>query len=408
MARKADHAHVVAEVLAAELGADAEALRERQDLGLELDVQLLRWMWMRAQGSYSVHPVGEGRALDAYEAAGGAVRQWFDVILVDEASQMKLPDALVAMSASRLNANIILAGDDQQLPPIIHGAYPEEHEYLLTSVFAFVRHQVEAQQATHPHSEARRLFQLEDNFRMNEPLTAYPRDVLYRGRFQSMRPLLRMRAEPALAADSTDVLDQLLLPERPVVLCWYTASQSFTARNPIEAELVAELTDKLRPILWDEQADALFTPADFAARGLAVLSPHRAQNSAIRQALRDKGYDTPQRPLPLVDTVDKLQGKEREVILVSYGVADSEYAMAEAAFLLSSNRFNVAVTRAQKKVIVLCSEQVLNVVPTDRQVLLDSMMLKEFRRYCNDGHLVLPWQSAAGNAITLHIQWKGF
>lgn len=342
------------------------------------------------------------------DAAGRAVRQWFDVMLVDEASQMKLPDALAALSASKVNSNIILAGDDQQLPPIIHGTYPEEHEHLLTSVFAFVRHQVEAQQAINPHSEARRLFQLEDNFRMNEPLTAYPRNVLYRGRFQSMRPLLRLRTEPALAADSTNVLNQLLLPERPVVLCWYTAPQSFTARNPIEAELVAELTEMLRPILWDEQPDGLFTPADFATRGLAVLSPHRAQNSAIRQALRDKGYDTPQRPLPSVDTVDKLQGKEREVILVSYGVADSEYAMAEAAFLLGSNRFNVAVTRAQKKVVVFCSEQVLNVVPPDRQVLLDSMMLKEFRHYCNDGHITLPWQSVVAGDITLHIQWKGF
>ncbi len=34
-------------------------------LGLELDVQILRWLWLRAQGSYSVHPVGEARALDA-------------------------------------------------------------------------------------------------------------------------------------------------------------------------------------------------------------------------------------------------------------------------------------------------------------------------------------------------------
>ena len=48
-------------------------------LGLELDVQLLRWMWLRAQGSYSVHPVGEGRALDkdmktVITAADGTIR----------------------------------------------------------------------------------------------------------------------------------------------------------------------------------------------------------------------------------------------------------------------------------------------------------------------------------------------
>ena len=99
---------------------------------------------------------------------------------------------------------------------------------------------------------------------------------------------------------------------------------------------------------------------------LAVLSPHRAQNSAIRQALRELASASAQ-PLPLVDTVEKLQGKERQVILVSYGVADEEYAAAEAEFLLSRNRFNVAATRAERKLVVLCSDTVLDVVPTDRR-----------------------------------------
>jgi hypothetical protein len=322
-------------------------------------------------------------------AAGGAVRQWFDVILIDEASQMKLPDALIAFSASQVNSNIVLAGDDQQLPPIIHGEYPEEHEHMLSSVFAFVRKQVEQTQVNDPQAEERRLFQLEDNFRMNEPLTAYPRDVLYRGRFNSIFPHIRMSTDPPISVISGNTLDALLLPERPVVLCWYSAPRSYTARNPIEAELIAQMTYRLSEILLDDDKDEnhIYTPQNFARRGLAILSPHRAQNSGIRQALREYGFGgTDDKRMPLVDTVDKLQGKERAVIFVSYGVADTEYAAAEARFLLSSNRFNVAVTRAQKKVIVLCSEQVLNVVPTDRRILLDSMMLKEFRRYCTDGH----------------------
>src|SRR5205085_2625596 len=132
------------------------------------------------------------------KAAGGAVRQWFDVVLIDEASQMKLPDALIALSASQRKSNIILAGDDQQLPPIIYGEYPEEHEHMLSSVFAFVRNQVERIRVNDPQAEGRRLFQLEDNFRMNEPLTAYPREVLYRGRFNSIFPHIRMATDPPI------------------------------------------------------------------------------------------------------------------------------------------------------------------------------------------------------------------
>ena len=347
----------------------------------------------------------------AMKKSGGVIRPWFDVVLFDEASQMRLPDALLAFGSSKPSSNIILAGDDMQLPPIIHGSYPEEHEHMLSSVFAFMRRQIERTSADDPDAESRKIFQLEENFRMNEPLTAYPRRVLYRGRFRSTRPDIRIRTEPAIDEASEEIIDTILHPERPVVLCWYTPPRSFTARNPIEAELVALLTDRLSQILLRREKDGTlqpYSPRDFVRRGLAVLSPHRAQNSAIRQALARCGFDGKCRLMPLVDTVEKMQGKEREVILVSYGVADEEYATAEAQFLLSRNRFNVAATRAERKLIVLCSDTVLDAVPTDRRTLLEAMMLKEFRHYCADGHLQRAWTAYEGGEVTLNIQWKGF
>lgn len=344
----------------------------------------------------------------AMDHGGGVVQPWFDVILVDEASQMKLPDALIAFSASKPEANIILAGDDQQLPPIIHGSYPEEHEYMLSSVFAFMRYRIEQRQPKEPDIESRLLFQLEENFRMNEPLTAYPRHVLYRGRFVSNQPQVRITTATALDPETRDPIEFMLHPDRPVILCWYTSPRSFTARNPIEAELVTQLIGRLSTVLVDEETGQCYTPEAFAARGIAVLSPHRAQNSTIRQVLTEYGFGNGQKPLPLVDTVDKLQGQERDVVLVSYGVADGEYAEAEADFLLSRNRFNVAATRARHKLIVLCADTVLDVVPTDQQVLLDSMMLKEFRTYCGDGHEQFIWPSQDFGEVVLNVQWKRF
>ncbi|MET0647290.1 MAG: AAA domain-containing protein [Pyrinomonadaceae bacterium] len=350
-------------------------------------------------------------AYKAMKKSGGVSRPWFDVVLVDEASQMRLPDALVAFGASKRESNIILAGDDMQLPPIIHGAYPEEHEHMLSSVFAFMRGRIEAADLNEPGVEARTIFQLEENFRMNEPLTAYPRGALYRGRFRSTRQRIRISTDPRIEEASEDLIDLLLHPARPVVLCWYEPPRSFTARNPVEAELVGLLADRLGRTLSREGKDGTFkpyTPEEFVRKGLAVLSPHRAQNSAIRQALTRLGFGSDVRPMPLVDTVEKMQGKEREVIIVSYGVADEEYATAEAQFLLSRNRFNVAATRAERKLVVLCSTAVLDAVPTDRRTLLDAMMLKEFRQYCADGHTQLDWTSSEGDEVKLNIQWKGF
>jgi hypothetical protein len=340
--------------------------------------------------------------------AGGAIRPWFDLVLIDEASQMRLPDALIAFSASRPTANIILAGDDRQLPPIIHGTYPEEHEHMLSSVFAFMRDRMNVRSTIQPDAEERMLFQLEENFRMSEPLTAYPREILYRGRFSSTKPHIRIATTSSLDRGSVDPVEAMLHPDRPAVLCWYTSPQSFTSRNPIEADLVARLASRLAEILVDERSGVLYTPAEFAARGLASLSPHRAQNSTIRQRLASCGFGTESRPLPLVDTVEKLQGQERDVVLVSYGVADEEYADAEGEFLLSSNRFNVAATRARHKLILLCSDTVLDVVPDDREILLESMMLKEFRTYCSDGSMQLPWNTEEFGEVTLNIRWKGF
>lgn len=175
-----------------------------------------------------------------------------------------------------------------------------------------------------------------------------------------------------------------------------------------EADLVARLAERLSEILIDGETGQVYEDEELASEGIAILSPHRAQNSTIRQVLAEYGFDGQRRPLPLVDTVDKLQGQERDVVLVSYGVADEEYAEAEADFLLSSNRFNVATTRPKQKLIVFCSDSVLNVVPDDRRILLDSMMLKEFRRYCDDGLVQFTWQSPEYGEVILNIQWKGF
>lgn len=329
---------------------------------------------------------------------------WFDVVLVDEASQMLLSHALLALAVAKPTANIILAGDDQQLPPIIHGSYPEEHQHLLGSVFSFMRHRMDKGGDV----RERMLFQLERNFRMNEPLTAYPRAVCYGGRFESNSPESRIRLiEPSHGL--ADALWELLLdPERASILCWYDPPRSFTSRNAIEAELAAEFAIRMAERLIDGRTGGRYSPERFAANGLAVLSPHRAQNGLIRDELRARGFQSAERPMPLVDTVEKLQGQERDVIAVSYGVADEEYAEAEAAFLLSRNRFNVAATRARHKLLVLCASTVLDVVPTDHQTLLDATMLKEFRSYCSCGSAEVPWTSGEHGTVLLKIAWRGF
>ena len=346
----------------------------------------------------------------AWRSTGSAVVPLFDVALIDEASQMRVPDTLVALATTKPSSNVVLAGDDRQLPPIIHGEYPEEHEAITRSAFAFARHRLseqgEGSDADLGDAEPA-LFQLVRNYRMNEPLTAYPRVALYEGRFASNQPDRQLELRKK-GVQAPRVVEALAAPERPVVLCRYQPPRSYTGGNPIESELVAAVTDYLARTLINRETGEGYAPAAFAEKGMAALAPHRAQNSAIRKFLRTRGFGTADRPMPLVDTVDKLQGQERDVVLVSYGVADGGYAEGEADFLLSSNRFNVAVTRARRKVIVICSDPVLEVIPSDRETLVDATMLKGFREYCEKGPLQLPWSMSDGTKIPLNIHWKEF
>jgi hypothetical protein len=67
--------------------------------------------------------------------------------------------------------------------------------------------------------------------------------------------------------------------------------------------------------------------------------------------------------LPLVDTVEKMQGKTCEVVVVSYGVADADVAMAEDKFIYDCNRLNVALSRARSKAILIVSKPLLDPPP---------------------------------------------
>jgi hypothetical protein len=64
-----------------------------------------------------------------------------------------------------------------------------------------------------------------------------------------------------------------------------------------------------------------------------------------------------------VDTVDKMQGQEADAVVISYGVADPEYALREAEFIYSVNRLNVSITRARSKSVVCLPRPLLEGMP---------------------------------------------
>lgn len=269
----------------------------------------------------------------------------FDLVLLDEASQLKAPEGLVCLASLSAGGRVVVAGDDRQLGPILAADWPDipDGPSLHRSLFELL---------TRPG--ALRPQMLTENFRMNALLTAQAAALVYGPSYRCANP--QVAARRLDYAPGGDSLDWLLDPDYPLVLIQTEGFEAPT-RNDVEATLVADLCLALRTRTRPEGATGWIDDAHFFRDGAFIVSPHHLQIRAIRQALANRHrWSHP----PFVDTVDKMQGQEADAVLVSYGVSDPEQAAREATFIYSLNRLNVAITRARRKLILLLSSELLD------------------------------------------------
>jgi hypothetical protein len=274
-----------------------------------------------------------------------------DMVVIDEGSQLKVPEAAIAVRRLRAGGRLVVAGDHLQLPPIVAGMYPDPEEdepYLHRSIFEALRGR---------NGQSGIVSSLLENFRMNGTLCRYPADQIYDPRYDSATDevrgrRLRLADVPTDGLAGSDGLADLLIdPDFPLVVVVLDGIRA-TAENQVEAGLVADVAVRLRERLCASDGRPYRDDAAFWTDGLFVVSPHHAQIEAIRRAL---GARRSWAGKPFVDTVDKMQGQECDAVVVSYGVADVEYAMGEREFIYSLNRLNVSITRGRAKTIVFLS-----------------------------------------------------
>jgi uncharacterized protein len=84
-----------------------------------------------------------------------------------------------------------------------------------------------------------------------------------------------------------------------------------------------------------------------------VVAPYNMQVNLLRSRLPDGAR---------VGTVDKFQGQEAEAVIVSMATSGAEDMPRDAAFLLSRNRFNVAISRARCLAVLVASPGLLDIV----------------------------------------------
>lgn len=191
---------------------------------------------------------------------------------------------------------------------------------------------------------------------------------------------------------------ELLDPAYPAVSFVYQDVLSSQV-NDFEADAVAALIwllrGRLRNQLLNEcRPDGTFRPASdllyqtqqFWNKAVGVVTPHRAQMAKVVNRLRQVFPNDPTEQIyGAVDTVERYQGQERDVIVASFGIGDPDLIQAEEEFLYSLNRFNVLTSRARAKVIVLMTQSLLQHLSNDIQVLEESRLLKTYvESYCRN------------------------
>ncbi|WP_262382303.1 C-terminal helicase domain-containing protein [Microcystis aeruginosa] len=111
----------------------------------------------------------------------------------------------------------------------------------------------------------------------------------------------------------------------------------------------------------------------------AILTPHRAQRSLLKTQLAN--YIN---AVDVIDTVEKVQGGERDNVIVSATASNSSAIGKNVEFILSLNRSNVAFSRVKKRLIVVCSKTLLDYIPKEIEHYEEATLWKALRSECTD------------------------
>ena len=251
----------------------------------------------------------------------------FDVLFVDEASQMSLADAVAIGTCAR---SIVLIGDPNQLPMVSQGVHP-------SGASASSLEHLVGDAITVPAD--RGLF-LATSRRMHPDVNAYISASFYEGRLSS----------------HPDTTSRVVDGDHPVLsgsgVRWLpTPHIGNSSRSREEAEVVAEAVATLLGMTWRA------APGDhrpITIDDVIVIAPYNAQVAEIQAALERRLERQGN-----VGTVDKFQGREGVVAIYSMASSSREDSPRDMSFLYSRNRLNVAISRARSVSLLVASPTLL-------------------------------------------------
>ncbi|MDQ0729265.1 TM0106 family RecB-like putative nuclease [Arthrobacter sp. B1I2] len=250
-----------------------------------------------------------------------------DLLVIDEAGQFSLANTL---AVSRAGKRLLLLGDPQQLPQVTQGAHPEPVDESALGWLA----------AGHATLPARLGYFLADTWRMHPELCRAVSNLSYEGKLKST-PAASLRELEELA------------PGVETVFVNHTGN---TTASTEEAGEVVRQARRHLGLKWTCGPGSGARPLE--QQDLLVVAAYNAQVHLVRKHLAEAGL-----PDVRVGTVDKFQGQEAPVVLVSMACSAVAEAPRGAEFLLNRNRINVAVSRGQWRAVIVRSPELTSYMP---------------------------------------------
>jgi predicted RecB family nuclease len=246
-----------------------------------------------------------------------------DVLVIEEAGQFSLANTIAASGAAQ---RILLLGDPQQLPQVSQGRHPEPVDGSALGWLA----------AGHDVLPPERGFFLDTTWRMHPALCA---------------PVSRLSYEGKLTAHASDRQLHGIQPGlHPVAVNHRDRSTS----SPEEADAVLAIVRDLVGRAWSAGG----ATAPLAASDIIVVAPYNAHVELLRTTLDARGFAGVR-----VGTVDRFQGQEAAVAIVSLAASSAVDVPRGIEFLLLANRLNVAISRAQWAAYLVYSPELTDFLP---------------------------------------------
>jgi hypothetical protein len=293
--------------------------------------------------------------------------RFIQLVVLDEASQMGLPEAIMATLTLDLEGQLIVVGDQRQMPPIVQHDWANEARRAFKQFAAFESLYL----ALDRRVDDEHKIKFTESFRLHRDMAEFLRREIYQ---QDRIPYFSRKIATISSPIGAQALVEAALGPEPLSIILHDEQASQTS-NRFEETLVGWLVGGLDSI---EGIDP--------AKDVGVVVPHRSQRSALQERIP---FLTSRDPLTgevvrsAVDTVERFQGDERRVIVVSLTESDPTFIRSTSEFLLDPRRLTVALSRAKEKMIVIASRSVFELIATDETTFANAGLWKNFlKRTC--------------------------